>query len=81
MITAQVSAGPALRESRLLEDKVAIITGASRGIGAAAAHGFAAAGAAVVPATAVWLCSDQASFITGATIPTDGGKLAGSAAL
>jgi NAD(P)-dependent dehydrogenase (short-subunit alcohol dehydrogenase family) len=27
----------------------------------------------------VWLCSDQASFITGATIPIDGGKLAGVA--
>jgi len=36
---------------------------------------------AEVAATAVWLCSDQASFITGATIPIDGGKLAGSAAL
>jgi NAD(P)-dependent dehydrogenase (short-subunit alcohol dehydrogenase family) len=34
-----------------------------------------------VAATAAWLCSDQASFITGATIPIDGGKLAGSAAL
>jgi NAD(P)-dependent dehydrogenase (short-subunit alcohol dehydrogenase family) len=32
----------------LLEDKVAIITGASRGIGAATAHAFAAAGATVV---------------------------------
>ena len=27
----------------------------------------------------VWLCSSQASFITGATIPIDGGKLAGMA--
>ncbi|HKA94955.1 MAG TPA: glucose 1-dehydrogenase [Streptosporangiaceae bacterium] len=34
-----------------------------------------------VAATAAWLCSDQASFITGATIPIDGGKLAGFAAL
>ena len=34
-----------------------------------------------VAATAAWLCSDQASFISGATIPIDGGKLAGSAAL
>lgn len=34
--------------SGLLEDKVAIVTGAGRGIGAAAARAFAAAGAAVV---------------------------------
>ena len=27
----------------------------------------------------VWLCSDQASFITGAVLPIDGGKLAGMA--
>lgn len=26
----------------------------------------------------VWLCSDQASFVTGATIPLDGGQLAGN---
>jgi NADP-dependent 3-hydroxy acid dehydrogenase YdfG len=42
------SACPVLGEGRLLETKVAIITGASRGIGAAAAHAFAAAGATVV---------------------------------
>ncbi|MEO7000690.1 MAG: SDR family NAD(P)-dependent oxidoreductase [Ktedonobacterales bacterium] len=29
--------------------------------------------------TAAWLCSDYASFITGATIPVDGGRLAGGA--
>jgi NAD(P)-dependent dehydrogenase (short-subunit alcohol dehydrogenase family) len=34
---------------------------------------------AEVAATVVWLCSDQASFITGATIPIDGGRLAGAA--
>jgi len=27
----------------------------------------------------VWLCSDQASFITGAVLAIDGGKLAGAA--
>jgi NAD(P)-dependent dehydrogenase (short-subunit alcohol dehydrogenase family) len=29
--------------------------------------------------TVVWLSSNAASFITGATIPIDGGKLAGMA--
>jgi NAD(P)-dependent dehydrogenase (short-subunit alcohol dehydrogenase family) len=32
-----------------------------------------------VAATAVWLSSDQASFITGTTIPIDGGKTAAGA--
>jgi NAD(P)-dependent dehydrogenase (short-subunit alcohol dehydrogenase family) len=32
-----------------------------------------------VAAVAAWLCSDQASFITGTTIPIDGGRLAGGA--
>lgn len=32
-----------------------------------------------VAAAVVWLCSDQASFVTGATLPIDGGKLAGMA--
>jgi NAD(P)-dependent dehydrogenase (short-subunit alcohol dehydrogenase family) len=32
-----------------------------------------------IAAAAAWLCSDLASFLTGATIPIDGGKLAGRA--
>ena len=31
-----------------------------------------------VASAAVWLCSDQASFVTGATLAVDGGKLAGT---
>jgi NAD(P)-dependent dehydrogenase (short-subunit alcohol dehydrogenase family) len=30
-----------------------------------------------VASTVVWLCSDQASFVTGATLPIDGGQHAG----
>jgi NAD(P)-dependent dehydrogenase (short-subunit alcohol dehydrogenase family) len=32
-----------------------------------------------VAAAVVWLCSDQASFVTGVTLPIEGGKLAGMA--
>lgn len=45
-MSTQETAGPALAP-RLLEGKVAIVTGASRGIGAVTARAFAAAGAAV----------------------------------
>jgi NAD(P)-dependent dehydrogenase (short-subunit alcohol dehydrogenase family) len=31
-----------------------------------------------VAQTVLWLCSERASFITGAVIPVDGGQLAGS---
>jgi NAD(P)-dependent dehydrogenase (short-subunit alcohol dehydrogenase family) len=61
--------GRSLDHGRVLEDKVAIVTGAGRGIGAPDE----------VAATGVWLCSDQPSFITGAVIPVDGGRLAGGA--
>lgn len=32
-----------------------------------------------IAAAVAWLCSDEASFITGATIPIDGGRLSGNA--
>jgi hypothetical protein len=31
-----------------------------------------------VAATVTWLCSESASFVTGVTLPIDGGRLAGS---
>jgi NAD(P)-dependent dehydrogenase (short-subunit alcohol dehydrogenase family) len=34
--------------------------------------------AAEVAQTVLWLCSPQASFITGAVVPIDGGQLAGN---
>lgn len=31
-----------------------------------------------IASAAVWLCSDEAAFVTGATLPLDGGQLAGT---
>ncbi len=65
------------RSSGVLEGKVAIVTGASRGIGAAAARAFAEAGASVVlAARTAQAIADLAAEINAAggralAIPTD----------
>lgn len=78
-MAAQPNAGAPDPLPGLLAGKVAIITGASRGIGAAAAHTFAAAGAAVVlaardeqalTAVAQSICAAGGEAIT---VPTDVG--------
>jgi NAD(P)-dependent dehydrogenase (short-subunit alcohol dehydrogenase family) len=57
-----------------LENKVAIVTGAARGIGLAIAKRYVAEGARVVMAD-VDTASGEASYITGQTIYADGGRL------
>src|SRR5262245_26509101 len=79
MTATQMSADPARVQSRLLENKVAIVTGASRGIGAAAARAFVAAGAIVVlAARSMRDLQDVAAGITAGgggalAVPTDVG--------
>jgi NAD(P)-dependent dehydrogenase (short-subunit alcohol dehydrogenase family) len=66
-----------------LEGTTAVVTGAGSGIGQAIAQLFVLQGAVVaavdideVAALALYLCSDEASFVTGQANPIDGGVLA-----
>ena len=77
----------------LLDQKVAVITGADSGIGRAIAIAFAGAGATVVvnyahaqqkaevAQLALYLASDAAAYITGATYFIDGGLMRNTAGL
>jgi NAD(P)-dependent dehydrogenase (short-subunit alcohol dehydrogenase family) len=56
-----------------LEDRVAIITGASRGIGSAIAKRLAMEGAKVANA-ALYLASDESDFVTGELHMITGGR-------
>jgi len=66
-VTSTIDSLP--RAARLLEGKVAIVTGASRGIGAASARALAAAGAGVVLAAR----DEQALLAVAGEITADGG--------
>ena len=55
-------------------DKILVITGGGRGIGAATARLAARAGYAVCVRAILWLLSDEASYTSGAIVDVSGGR-------
>ncbi|MGW0792269.1 SDR family NAD(P)-dependent oxidoreductase [Streptomyces sp. NPDC002911] len=64
---------PGLTRSEMVEDWFARVPGQEAKSMASAPQNRMAAPAEVAEAAA-WLCSDHASFVTGATLPVDGGR-------